>query len=108
QIALDEVQILAHVVDVLGLASPPAGSPDLRALGQRVLGEVAADEAGNARDEDTDGHLSLLAEDLDGNLPRTRTIELREDDRLESAERQFTAVDAERDVAAEQRREQMG
>src|SRR5881396_2824230 len=50
---------------------------------------------------------ALLAEDLDRDLPRSGAVELREDDGLESAERQLGAVDAERDAAAEQRRAQM-
>src|ERR1051326_2007328 len=45
----------------------------------------------------------LFAENLDGDLARAGTVELREDDRLEAAEREIAGVDGDGDVAAEQR-----
>jgi hypothetical protein len=48
------MQAVAQVIDVLGLAPPPAGAPDLGAARQRVLGEVTPDEPRDPGDENPD------------------------------------------------------
>src|SRR5438093_61411 len=57
QVGLDEGDPRPQVVDVLALAPPPAGAEDLRALGERVFGHVAADEPGDAGDQYPHGTL---------------------------------------------------
>src|SRR2546427_8252890 len=52
QIALDQRDAVAQVIDVLGLAPPAVRAEDLGALGQRELREVAADEPRDAGDGD--------------------------------------------------------
>ena len=59
QTYVDEMEAVAEVLDVLGLASPSKGAPDLGAAVQRVIREVTADEPGDAGDEHTDGHCQL-------------------------------------------------
>src|SRR5215471_4848153 len=52
QVALDEADPAAEMIDVLGLAPPANGAEDLGALRERELGHMAADEAGDAGDQD--------------------------------------------------------
>src|SRR5437867_3517083 len=44
----------------------------------------------------------LIPQHLDGDLALARSVELREDDRLETAERQLTVVHGDGDVATEE------
>src|SRR5439155_26447065 len=52
QIGLEQADPVAQVLDVLRLAPPAERADHLGALGERILGEVTADEARDARDED--------------------------------------------------------
>jgi hypothetical protein len=50
------VELIAQVLDVLGLAAPAARSPDFGPAGERELGEMTSDEARDPGDENAYGH----------------------------------------------------
>src|SRR5207253_985661 len=56
QVALDEMELVAQVIDVLGLAAPAARAPHFRALRLRLFREVTADKTGDAGDENANRH----------------------------------------------------